>query len=102
MGLVEVIRGLATSEETVAAVAAFAARIGKTTVKAEDSPSFLVNRILCPMINEAIFALGEGIASVERIDAGMKLGANHSIGPPTLSYFLGLATLLSGLRVIHE
>src|SRR3546814_13757753 len=90
MGLCEFIRGLATSEETVAAVDAFAARIGKTTVKAEDSPSFLVNRILCPMINEAIFALGEGIGSVESIDAGMKLGANHPMGPLPLADFVGL------------
>jgi 3-hydroxybutyryl-CoA dehydrogenase len=102
MALVEVIRGLATSDATVAAVHEFARRLGKTAIEAQDSPSFLVNRILCPMLNEAIFALGEGVGSVTDIDNGMKLGANHPMGPLTLADFVGLDTLLAIMRVMHE
>ena len=102
MALVEIIRGLATSDATVEAVRGFAARIGKTVVEAQDSPSFIVNRILCPMLNEAIFALGEGVGSVADIDAGLKLGANHPMGPLTLADFVGLDTLLAIMRVMHE
>ena len=102
MALVEIIRGLATSDTTVEAVRGFAARIGKTVVEAQDSPSFIVNRVLCPMLNEAIFALGEGVGSVADIDAGLKLGANHPMGPLTLADFVGLDTLLAIMRVMHE
>jgi 3-hydroxybutyryl-CoA dehydrogenase len=102
MKLVEVIRGLATSDATAAAVTAFGKAVGKTVVTAADSPSFIVNRILCPMLNEAIFALGEGIGSVEDIDTGMKLGANHPMGPLTLCDFIGLDTLLAVMRVMQE
>jgi 3-hydroxybutyryl-CoA dehydrogenase len=102
MALVEIIRGLATSDATVEAARGFAEKIGKTVVEAQDSPSFIVNRILCPMLNEAIFALGEGIGSVVDIDAGMKLGANHPMGPLTLADFVGLDTLLAVMRVMHE
>lgn len=102
MALVEIIRGLATADATVEAVRGFAARIGKTVVEAQDSPSFIVNRVLCPMLNEAIFALGEGVGSVADIDAGLKLGANHPMGPLTLADFVGLDTLLAIMRVMHE
>ena len=102
MALVEIIRGLATSDTTVETIRGFAARIGKTVVEAQDSPSFIVNRILCPMLNEAIFALGEGVGSVADIDAGLKLGANHPMGPLTLADFVGLDTLLAIMRVMHE
>lgn len=102
MALVEIIRGLATADATVEAVRGFAAKIGKTVVEAQDSPSFVVNRILCPMLNEAIFALGEGVGSVEDIDMGLKLGANHPMGPLTLADFVGLDTLLAIMRVTYE
>jgi len=102
MALVEIIRGLATSDATVQAVQTFAAKLGKTAIEAQDSPSFIVNRILCPMLNEAIFALGEGVGSVVDIDRGMKLGANHPMGPLTLADFVGLDTLLAIMRVMHE
>ncbi|MBV8972676.1 MAG: 3-hydroxybutyryl-CoA dehydrogenase [Sphingomonadaceae bacterium] len=102
MALVEIIRGLATSDETAAAMHAFAARLGKTAVEAADAPAFVVNRVLCPMMNEAIFALGEGVGSVTDIDAGLKLGANHPMGPLTLADFVGLDTLLSIMRVMQE
>lgn len=101
MQLVEIIPGLATSEATTAAARTLVEAMGKTVVQAADSPSFLVNRILSPMINEAIFALGENIGSVEDIDKGMKLGANHPMGPLTLADFVGLDTLLSVLRVMQ-
>ena len=101
MKLVELINGLATSAQTTAAVKAVAERFGKVAVLAADSPSFIVNRILCPMINEAIFALGEGLGSVEDIDAGMKLGANHPMGPLTLADFVGLDTLLAVMQVMQ-
>lgn len=102
MTLVEIIPGLQTSDSTRAAMAAFAAKIGKTAIEAADSPAFIVNRILCPMLNEAIFALGEGVGSVTDIDMGLKLGANHPMGPLTLADFVGLDTLLSIMRVMQE
>ncbi len=102
MKLVEIIRGLATSEATTESLHAFARRIGKTAIEANDSPAFIVNRILCPMVNEAIFALGEGLGSVKDIDEGMKLGANHPMGPLALADFVGLDTLLSVMRVMQD
>ena len=102
MKLVEVIRGLASEEGAVAGVRALAERMGKTVVEAADYPGFVVNRVLCPMINEAIFALMEGVGDVASIDAGMKLGANHPMGPLELSDFVGLDTLYSVLKVLHE
>jgi 3-hydroxybutyryl-CoA dehydrogenase len=102
MKLVELINGLATSKEATADILAFGKRLGKVPVLAADSPSFIVNRILCPMINEAIFALGEGLGSVVDIDTGMKLGANHPMGPLTLADFVGLDTMLSVMRVMYE
>ena len=102
MTLVEIIPGLATSAETKAAMHAFAARIGKTAIEAADGPAFIVNRILCPMLNEAIFALGDGVGTVVDIDTGLKLGANHPMGPLTLADFVGLDTLLSIMRVMQD
>jgi 3-hydroxybutyryl-CoA dehydrogenase len=102
MQLVELIRGIATSDATFAAVQAVAEKLGKTVAAAEDSPGFIVNRILCPMINEAIFTLQDGAGTVAAIDAGMKLGANHPMGPLELADFVGLDTLLSVMRVLHE
>jgi 3-hydroxybutyryl-CoA dehydrogenase len=102
MTLVEIIPGLATSAETKVAMHEFARRIGKTAIEAADSPAFIVNRILCPMLNEAIFALGEGVGSVIDIDTGLKLGANHPMGPLTLADFVGLDTLCSIMRVMQE
>ncbi len=101
MTLVEIIPGLATSDATRTAMLAFAARIGKTAIVAADAPSFIVNRVLCPMLNEAIFALGEGVGSVVDIDTGLKLGANHPMGPLTLADFVGLDTLLSIMQVMQ-
>ena len=100
MALVELIRGLATSPETVAAVEAYAARLGKQVVHAFDAPGFVVNRILLPMLNEAVFALGEGVANVRDIDAGVRLGLNHPMGPLTLADFIGLDTCLEVLKVL--
>jgi 3-hydroxybutyryl-CoA dehydrogenase len=102
MKLVEIIRGLATSDATTAAMHAFCKAVGKTAVEALDSPAFIVNRVLCPMLNEAIFALGEGVGSVIDIDQGMRLGANHPMGPLTLADFVGLDTLLSVMHVMQE
>jgi 3-hydroxybutyryl-CoA dehydrogenase len=102
MALVEIIPGLATSATTKTAMHAFAGRLGKTAIEAADSPAFIVNRILCPMLNEAIFALGDGVGSVVDIDTGLKLGANHPMGPLTLADFVGLDTLLSIMRVMQE
>lgn len=99
MVLVEIIRGLATTPETVAAVEAYATRIGKTVVHAFDAPGFVVNRILLPMLNEAVFVLGEGVGSVTDIDQGCKLGLNHPMGPLTLLDFVGLDTALEILNV---
>ncbi|HEX7391236.1 MAG TPA: 3-hydroxybutyryl-CoA dehydrogenase [Acidiphilium sp.] len=102
MKLVEVIRGLATSDATAETVAALARRMGKTTVAATDLPGFIVNRILVPMINEAVFALHEGIGDVVSIDNGMKLGAAHPMGPLTLADLVGLDVTLDVMRVLHQ
>jgi 3-hydroxybutyryl-CoA dehydrogenase len=102
MALLELIRGLQTSDDTVAKAEAFAKRIGKVSITAKNSPGFAVNRILCPMINEAIFALQEGIATAEEIDAGMKLGCNHPIGPLALADMIGLDTMLSVMDVFYR
>jgi len=99
---IELIRGLATSDSTVAAVEAFAQSLGKTVVHANDAPGFIVNRVLIPMLNEAIFALGEGVANVKDIDAAVSLGLNHPMGPLTLADFIGLDTCLEIARVLHE
>ena len=101
MGLVEVIPGLATSDDTTARMKAFGEKLGKTVVLAGDAPGFVVNRILCPMLNEAIFVLGEGLGSVEDIDAGCKIGLNHPMGPLTLADFVGLDTLYEIMKVFH-
>ncbi len=102
MKLVEVIRGIATDEPTFQAVQALASRLHKTTAVSEDFPGFIVNRILVPMINEAVYALYEGVGSVTSIDAAMKLGANHPMGPLELGDFTGLDTCLSIMQVLHE
>ncbi|MCK6396186.1 3-hydroxybutyryl-CoA dehydrogenase [Zoogloea sp.] len=102
MALVELIRGLQTSDETVAAVQAFASAIGKTPIAVKNSPGFVVNRLLCPMINEAIFALQEGLASAADIDEGMKLGCNHPIGPLALADLIGLDTMLAVMEVFYD
>jgi 3-hydroxybutyryl-CoA dehydrogenase len=101
MGLIELIRGLATSDATVDTVRAYAERIGKRVVQANDAPGFIVNRILLPMLNEACFALGEGVATIEDIDAAVQLGLNHPMGPLTLADFIGLDTCLSITQVLH-
>lgn len=101
MKLVEVIRGLATSDETFAATEKLAVKLRKTPVAANDSPGFISNRILLPMINEAIFALEEGVGTAEAIDAVMKLGMNHPMGPLELADLIGLDTCLSILEVLH-
>jgi 3-hydroxybutyryl-CoA dehydrogenase len=101
MALLELIRGLQTSDDTHAKAEAFAKRIGKVSITAKNSPGFAVNRILCPMINEAIFALQEGLATAEDIDAGMKLGCNHPIGPLALADMIGLDTMLSVMEVFY-
>ena len=102
MKLVEVIRGIATDEPTFQAVQALAARLGKTTSVSEDFPAFIVNRILVPMINEAVYALYEGVGSVAAIDMALRLGANHPMGPLELADFIGLDTCLSIMQVLHE
>ncbi len=102
MALVEVIRGLQTSDDTHARAVAFAKRVGKTPITVKNGPGFAVNRILCPMINEAIFALQEGMATAEDIDTGMKLGCNHPIGPLALADLVGLDTLLAVMQVFYE
>ena len=102
MQLVEVIRGFATSDETFEATKALAVRLNKTPVAANDAPGFISNRILLPMINEAIFALFEGVGTVEAIDSVMKLGMNHPMGPLELADLIGLDTCLSILEVLHE
>lgn len=101
MKLVEIIRGLATSDSTASAIHDYCKTIGKTAIEAVDSPAFIVNRVLCPMLNEAIFALGEGVGSVADIDSGLQLGANHPMGPLTLADFVGLDTLLSIMQVMQ-
>jgi 3-hydroxybutyryl-CoA dehydrogenase len=102
MSLVELIRGIATDDETFAATRDLAVKLGKIPVAAEDFPAFIVNRILLPMINEAVYTLYEGVGSVEAIDTAMKLGANHPMGPLELADFIGLDTCLSIMQVLHE
>ncbi|MGY2734731.1 3-hydroxybutyryl-CoA dehydrogenase [Sphingomonas sp. UYP23] len=102
MGLIELIRGLATSDATVATVEAYAERLGKQVVRANDAPGFIVNRVLMPMLNEACFALGEGVATIRDIDLACQLGLNHPMGPLTLADFIGLDTCLEITRVLFE
>lgn len=102
MGLIEVIPGLATSPDTVARTRAFAEALGKQVVQAEDEPGFVVNRILLPMINEAVFVLGQGTASIADIDTGCRLGLNHPMGPLELADFVGLDTCLDIVRVLYN
>ena len=102
MTLVELIRGIATDEETFAATRDLALKLGKTPVAAEDYPAFIVNRILLPMINEAVYTLYEGVGSVAAIDTAMKLGANHPMGPLELADFIGLDTCLAIMQVLYE
>lgn len=102
MQLVEIVRGLVTSDETLQVVAALAKKMGKTTIFAKDYAGFIVNRILLPMINEAIYALYEGVGSVEDIDQGMKLGTNQPMGPLALADLIGLDTCLAVLERLHH
>ena len=102
MQLVELIRGIATEDETFDAAKAMIGRLGKTYTVSEDFPAFIVNRILLPMINEAIYTLYEGVGSVEAIDTAMRLGANHPMGPLQLADFIGLDTCLAVMQVLHE
>jgi len=102
MKLVEIIRGIATDAVTYEAAVNFARSLGKTTANAEDFPAFIVNRILVPMINEAIYTLYEGVGTVDAIDTALKLGANHPMGPLELGDFIGLDTVLSIMNVLHE
>ncbi len=102
MKLVEIIRGLATDEATYAAALEVVTRMGKITTNAEDFPAFIVNRILVPMINEAIYTLYEGVGTVESIDKGMRMGANHPMGPLELGDFIGLDTVLAIMQVLNE
>ena len=102
MGLLEIIPGLPTSAETTAKARAFAESIKKEVVLAGDEPGFVVNRILCPMLNEAIFVLGAGMGSIEDIDKGCRIGLNHPMGPLTLADFVGLDTLFEIIKVLHE
>jgi 3-hydroxybutyryl-CoA dehydrogenase len=102
MKLVELIRGLATSQETYDTSVKFVDSLGKTIANAEDFPAFIVNRVLVPMINEAVYTLYEGVGSVEAIDKAMKLGANHPMGPLELADFIGLDTCLSIMQVLYE
>jgi 3-hydroxybutyryl-CoA dehydrogenase len=102
MKLVEVIRGMATSDETYERVRALSEKLGKTALDCQDSPGFVSNRVLMPMINEAIFTLHEGVASRESIDGIMKLGMNHPMGPLTLADFIGLDVCLAIMNVLHE
>ncbi|WP_439149303.1 3-hydroxybutyryl-CoA dehydrogenase [Sulfitobacter sp.] len=102
MQLVELIRGIATDKETFAACRAVVDKLGKTAASAEDFPAFIVNRILMPMINEAVYTLYEGVGSVESIDSSLKLGANHPMGPLELADFIGLDTCLAIMNVLHD
>jgi len=101
MKLIELIRGFVTSDDTLAVSKAFVEKLGKTPIEVKEAPGFAVNRILCPMINEAIFLYSEGVASAEDIDQGMVLGANHPIGPLALADLVGLDTLLHVLDGLH-
>ncbi len=102
MQLVELIRGIATRDDTYEAARNFVVKLGKTATMSEDFPAFIVNRILLPMINEAVYTLYEGVGSVESIDTAMRLGANHPMGPLQLADFIGLDTCLSVMQVLHE
>jgi 3-hydroxybutyryl-CoA dehydrogenase len=102
MQLVEIIRGIATNDATFGAARKLVARLGKTATVSEDFPAFIVNRILLPMINEAIYTLYEGVGTVDAIDTAMRLGANHPMGPLQLADFIGLDTVLSVMQVLHE
>lgn len=102
MQLVEIIRGIATSDETYESCNTLVERIGKTSAVSEDFPAFIVNRVLLPMINEAVFALYEGVGTVDNIDKAMKMGANHPMGPLQLADFIGLDTCLSIMQVLYE
>ena len=102
MSLIELIRGLATSDATVAIVEEYAQKLGKQVVRANDAPGFIVNRVLMPMLNEACFALGEGVATIRDIDLACQLGLNHPMGPLTLADFIGLDTCLEITRVLFE
>lgn len=102
MQLVELIRGIATDDETYQALKIVVERLGKTSASAEDFPAFIVNRILMPMINEAIYTLYEGVGTVESIDTSLKLGANHPMGPLELADFIGLDTCLAIMNVLHD
>ncbi|TCM86934.1 3-hydroxybutyryl-CoA dehydrogenase [Rhodovulum steppense] len=102
MQLVELIRGIATDEATYTTLLAVVERLGKTAAPAEDFPAFIVNRILMPMINEAVYTLYEGVGSVQSIDQSMKLGANHPMGPLELADFIGLDTCLAIMNVLHD
>jgi 3-hydroxybutyryl-CoA dehydrogenase len=102
MGLIEVIPGLATAPETVARTRAFAESLGKQVVEVQDEPGFVVNRILIPMLNEAVFVLGQGTASIEDIDKGCRLGLNHPMGPLELADFVGLDTVLDIVNVLYK
>ena len=102
MQLVEVIRGIATNDSTFQTALELVKKVGKTAAYAEDFPAFIVNRILLPMINEAVYTLYEGVGTVEAIDTAMKLGANHPMGPLELADFIGLDTCLSIMQVLHE
>jgi 3-hydroxybutyryl-CoA dehydrogenase len=102
MQLVELIRGIATDEVTVKSVRVLSEKLGKTAVSAEDFPAFIVNRILLPMINEAVYTLYEGVGSVESIDVAMKLGANHPMGPLELADYIGLDTCLAIMQVLYD
>jgi 3-hydroxybutyryl-CoA dehydrogenase len=102
MKLIEVIRGIATDEPTFQAIQALSAKLGKTTAVSEDFPAFIVNRILVPMINEAVYALYEGVGNITSIDTAMKLGANHPMGPFELADFIGLDTCLSIMQVLYD
>jgi 3-hydroxybutyryl-CoA dehydrogenase len=102
MELVELVRGIATEDDTFETARQFVARLGKTSAVAEDFPAFMVNRILLPMINEAIYVLYEGVGSVESIDTAMRLGARHPMGPLELADFIGLDTVLSVMQVLYE
>ncbi len=102
MNLIEIVRGLATNQETYEMALGLAERLGKTAANAEDFPAFIVNRVLMPMINEAVYTLYEGVGTVEAIDTAMKLGANHPMGPLQLADFIGLDTCLSIMQVLHD
>ena len=102
MKLVEIIRGIATDAATYEVAVAFAKSLGKTTANAEDFPAFIVNRVLVPMINEAIYTLYEGVGTVDAIDTALKLGANHPMGPLELGDFIGLDTVLAIMNVLHD